>query len=520
MLDFARAVILPHFDSLMSITGAGGAGASAFYAAADECIEKVLRSIAGYARMNVAALRIESGVWDTKTRAQMLLARLHAKICSADQHSLISRVVRMSMAALSAEEYTAPATKWSFSNHVHKQSWSQQALAAADGLNMPKESVRKMVPGSLLNIQEERLVDGAQTWDDVPDVVVYKPSWVREVRFVFKERPVDGKYVEGVNCWSVHAEDVREGMSLFGQWLGPLRLAMHAAIRRLANRKRQKLVHEFTLKLITDDSHLKGWASMLGHFSFMPAYWNVFDVVAARAVLRARMDVAPNEGALRSNMPVVVNQSDGQRRTFARIADRALRACYLCGEINGQPGVFERESLYHMLLECPHESMVRCRVRFKQKVLQLSRSVEALQQSPQELAFDQSELWAVMMLGASWESFPVQLPMPAPLQRPWTQQQVTPAEKAIAEQIRARITVHDRDGIIRAVTWMQPLLYKWTERLRGYHKIGETAAMPGAKLAALVTRHMKIVFATHRRVLEDDYDYSIRARDPLVLDTL
>ena len=107
------------------------------------------------------------------------------------------------------------------------------------------------------------------------------------------------------------------------------------------------------------------------------------------------MDVAPNEGALRSNMPVVVKQFDGQRRTFARIADRALRACYLCGEINGQPGMFERESLYHMLLECPHESMVHCRVRFKQKVRQLSRSEEALQQSPQAPAFDQSELWAV-----------------------------------------------------------------------------------------------------------------------------
>ena len=95
--------------------------------------------------------------------------------------------------------------------------------------------------------------------------------------------------------------------------------------------------------------------------------------------------------------------------------------------------MFESESLYHMLLECPHESMVRCRVRFKQKVLQLSRSEEAVQQSPQVLAFDQSELWAVMMLGTSWESFPVQPPMLAPLQRPWTQQQVTPAEKATAE---------------------------------------------------------------------------------------
>ena len=89
---------------------------------------------------------------------------------------------------------------------------------------------------------------------------------------------------------------------------------------------------------------------MSGHFSFMPAYWNVFDVSAARAMLRARLDVACNEGALRSNIPVVVKQLGGQRRTLVKnkITDRALRACYMCGEINGQPGVFESESLYHM----------------------------------------------------------------------------------------------------------------------------------------------------------------------------
>ena len=230
MLDFARAIIWPHFDSLMSITGVGGKDASAFYSVADECIEKVLRSIAGYARMNAAALRIESGVWDTKTRAQMLLMRLHAKICCSDQHFLISRVVKMSMAALTPQEYAEPAARWSFSNHVHKQSWAQQILAAADGLDMPKESVKNMAPGLLLDIQEERCMDGARVWEDVLDVGVYKPSCVREVRLVLKQRPVDGKYVEGVNCWSVYASDIQEGKALFGQWLGPMRLAMHAAI--------------------------------------------------------------------------------------------------------------------------------------------------------------------------------------------------------------------------------------------------------------------------------------------------
>ena len=106
--------------------------------------------------------------------------------------------------------------------------------------------------------------------------------------------------------------------------------------------------------------------------------------------------------------------------------------------------------------------------------------------------------------------------MLAPLQRPWTQHHVTPAGNAIAEDIRARVTVQDRDGIIRAVAWLQPLLEKWMEKLRGYRKVGETAVMPGAKLADLVAKHMRTVFIEHRKASENDVNYSTRVRDPLV----
>ena len=172
---------------------------------------------------------------------------------------------------------------------------------------------------------------------------------------------------------------------------------------------------------------------MSGHFSFMPAYWNVFDVSAARAMLRMRLDVACNEGALRSNLPISLKQLGGQHHAIKsivrnKIADRALRACYLCGEINGQPGVFESESLYHMLVECPHPSMALCRGRLKHDVFELSRSEEAVLQSPQALAFDQSEIWAVMMLCTSSVSFTVQPQMADPLHRPWTQLEVKPTE--------------------------------------------------------------------------------------------
>ena len=70
------------------------------------------------------------------------------------------------------------------------------------------------------------------------------------------------------------------------------------------------------------------------------------------------MDTAWNEGALRRK-PVMPKQPD--RSVVLRIAgvkDGTLRACYMCKAILGQPGVFRGESLYHMLMMCPHASML------------------------------------------------------------------------------------------------------------------------------------------------------------------
>ena len=76
-------------DAVMAITGAGGAFASAFYRMADGSIDKVLRSIVGFAKWHREALRIESGIWDTRTRVDMLVLRFFTKICSSDHDSLI-----------------------------------------------------------------------------------------------------------------------------------------------------------------------------------------------------------------------------------------------------------------------------------------------------------------------------------------------------------------------------------------------------------------------------------------------
>jgi hypothetical protein len=63
------------------------------------------------------------------------------------------------------------------------------------------------------------------------------------------------------------------------------------------------------------------------------------------------------------------------------VKDRTLRACYLCEEILGQPGVFESESLYHMFIVCPHSSMRDLRARLEDDVKNLCRWMLTL--SPQ-----------------------------------------------------------------------------------------------------------------------------------------
>ena len=57
--------------------------------------------------------------------------------------------------------------------------------------------------------------------------------------------------------------------------------------------------------------------------------------------------------------------------------------------------------------------------------------------------------------------------------------------------------------------------------MRGYHKMGETAAvMPGAKLADIVTKHMCMVFTEHRKALKNNLGYSIRDLGSVRVDAL
>ena len=80
---------------------------------------------------------------------------------------------------------------------------------------------------------------------------------------------------------------------------------------------------------------------------------------------------------------------------------------------------------------------------------------------------------------------------------------------------RDELLVFDREEVVAAVNWLSLLVEEWMDRLRQYHKVGDTAAFPGAKVVALICAHINRVFTVRRKVLRDNVEYWCRSRDPV-----
>ena len=52
----------------------------------------------------------------------------------------------------------------------------------------------------------------------------------------------------------------------------------------------------------------------------------------------------------------------------------------------------------------------------------------------------------------------------------------------------------DRGSVVTAVNWLSPSDAEWMDRLRQYHNVGDTAALPGAKVVAMVCTHALCIY--------------------------
>ena len=136
-----------------------------------------------------------------------------------------------------------------------------------------------MQPGLLLLVQERWFVNDQHSWVDVVNPLSFTPDCIFDVRLSLRTPPRDGKMHDGVNTWLVNECDVLQGKPILSQWTEPLRLS--------------------PLHKKECESHLAMWAWMSGDFSFLPAYWHIHDVAAARAMLNISLNGACIEEAIR-----------------------------------------------------------------------------------------------------------------------------------------------------------------------------------------------------------------------------
>ena len=147
-------------------------------------------------------------------------------------------------------------------------------------------------------------------------------------------------------------------------------------------------------------------------------------------------------------------------------------------------------------------------------VVDLSRLEETRSQAKSCPEFHESELWAVMLLCMSTDSFPRQPQLTLRVNRPLEVRLESDDARRDAEAIRLSKPTHDRQAINKIVKWIQPLTSAWMGVLREHRGVGVAEAMPGAKLTELVCKCMRKLFTLHRKLLTGDQEYQGRTRDP------
>ena len=399
-LTHAHAKVLCHFNYVSAIAGAAGTNykhSVQHWLKSDTVAQWVLRTIAGRS-VNLTALKIEAGVWDQRTRIDMLLLRMWAKFLAMPADAVYVRAMHLSYNTLNAAERDHPVETHALAKDQHQQMWAQHLLAAMDRFEIPRSMVEQS-RNILVDVQQ---VHGVDEWRLVPatffgagNFAAAAPAFGCEdglpaapsdtdsapppltssstpplrlviARFITNQR-ARGEPVElenGVSCWPLPFGATLENAR--SRWTHALRAASRAALRELGNRCRHVDVHAFLRDKIASSSRLKMWAQTISHSS-LQAYWHLDNAQHARCLMRLRLDECPTQDFLlhrpRNGRP------DRDEEANARVGDASQRRCLVCDECVDQvAGVHPPDTLEHALLRCQHPTIVRMRDRLRASI--------------------------------------------------------------------------------------------------------------------------------------------------------
>jgi len=541
-LTYARSCILSHLDYIAAVAGCGGSPSTAPYVANDAMLTSVLRAITGvrFGDSTATALRLESGMWDSRTRIDKLLLRCFAKWCAAPMETTHYRAMCLSFESLEENQANYPEQADCSAQRLHHQPWAQHVLAAAARFKIPSVQIRQLRLG-VVKLQCEISTD---TWTDVthPDAIdPATAAWTSrslagsKFRFVLTAPPDDTatELKDGVNMWTV-PDDGTPYNELFLRWsksLGQptaLRNATYAALQRKGNACRNIATQSFLSACrrgLPGYKTLQRYADVMTGSKLQP-YWYIADARAARRLLQVRLDAASNEGNVRRR---VFNATPTVRH-LARL-EEPLRACYLCNTIHTDvPNVYLPETIEHVLLKCPAYDEQRNRVQeLVRQVVGSDEAVKLLKKarvSPPQFPLSDAALLTVLRLCTTPGPAPLLSQMRvgfglAPDSPPGASRQTRAAvrqqNQRRAERIRASPQYDvDHTATRETASWLRILTDDWADRVR-FPWLAPPDNSPGCRVGTYVAKYCQMVFSTRRRLLHDDEhrDHFLRRdRDP------
>ena len=412
-------------------------------------------------------------------------------------------------------------------NALHKQPWAQQLEAAARRQGINVDAVLRMHITAVVRVQVQ--VAPGVGWDDVDahgdggggmmaavaDAILLAagPGAPEHMRLVMAGGvPADERH------WHFAvAARVSTVESALGSWTTVLKEACFHSLRWHCNRYRQGQVQRFLARQISEDTPLRRWA-MFTSCSFQQAYWRALDVVAARRLLRLRMDAGPNEDNVRRRGLAMVTDT-GHKVVVDRLDDCRHRVCYCCGNVEvvaadgHQTGVFVPETLEHLLLRCEHPDLVAARAAARAALqtvtAAVARSAGATNVTAGLLCPDfanDTALWTAHTLCGSLgpvEQMGLLQPMPMPVAPPL----VRAGGPALA---------FEADVARRTAQWIGALTGQWVDSMRGpRYDAAVVDQLPGGLLVNEMVRHAMDLCVIHRRCLRGSRAYLTRARDPV-----
>jgi len=523
-MDWAYNKILCYFNYVAATAGCGGLPTTAPWAANQDVVDRVLRSVCGGSRrMPIEALRIEAGVWDQQSRIAMLQLRLWCKFLASPQSSYFHRAMQLSFSCVDAAQRNDPAGCNARANQTHRQFWAQSIMAMAGPFGLPHGAAALPLNAWHGLVRVEAEAPDAQA----PGVVTVWPhpleltaaeraagdAWVQQgtrLRLVLASLPVGTPAIQGSSGWLLPAGSPYS--TLFQSWTNELRAACFEALRRRANAHRQLAVHAYLQKCVTEDAGLRRWACLVTA-SHKRAYWGALDAGAAINLLHQRLDVCSTEDFLRRR-PYLPTRL---RPAYSRLPDRLHRVCYLCGCIDGVAGVRWPDTLEHALLTCSHPDVQAERQRTRLALAAFAAEPDAARLAAlanvavPDFSRD-TAVWIALQSCTAVGAAPAAL-LAAPLPGPAAGVAATQAS-ALARQAAPPFLFEP--AVARATAaWVQTIQSEWQAWQRDPKLARRHESTLGFRFTSFVVAQSLGTFSRRRRLLRASAAYTYRLWDPV-----